>query len=651
MTSPASAKRLPQAVLLATILAALALMAHSAQAKVIVDPSTHKAFGIVPTGHTAAPRAHRLAAARTSQCATDCSPLLYGNPPGPVQHAEHDYLFFWDPSGSFPAAYKAGLAQLLNDLGRAGPMNATPISVSQQYYENSGPGGAPNFVKFDVHNEGSIVDSSPYPHGCSLTGYSVCITDQQIEDELSHYISSHGLPTGTDVEYFVFTPQGVASCIDSNPADGCSYSDYCGYHSNFQQSAGAQQIIYADMPWTYGFPGCDNGPPYPNSNQIDSVVDTFSHELTESMTDPVAGSGWVDASGNEIADKCAGLYGNTQAASNGAAYNVQLGSDLYLVQTEFSNLTGNCESTLPIPVNTALPAISGQARQGSSLVEVAGTWSNNPTAVSYQWESCDSAGANCVAIPGATAKSYQVGAGDVGHTLRVVEVATNSVGTGAPAASAPTQAVPPSPPANTRAPAISGKATETSTLTVAAAGWSNNPTAILDQWARCDANGGNCSAIAGATGQQYQLRSGDIDHTIRVFEIASNAGGQGPLVGSAASGLVGPSQARVSSQLRSLAGDAPRARLSELLGRTRTTYRFTSPSAGQLTITERSAGAVIGRGAVTLRQAQLGLVTVTLTRQGRALARGRYRNLAVQLIISFRPAAGGVATLRRTVRL
>lgn len=98
---------------------------------------------------------------------------------------------------------------------------------------------------------------------------------------------------------------------------------------------------------------------------------------------------------------------------------------------------------LPIPpALTGLgPSISGTATPGQTLTESHGTWSNNPTSYVYQWEQCDSAGLACSLIAGATSQAYTIRAGDVGHTLRVREIAANVAGQGNPALSAPTAVV------------------------------------------------------------------------------------------------------------------------------------------------------------------------------------------------------------------
>jgi hypothetical protein len=93
------------------------------------------------------------------------------------------------------------------------------------------------------------------------------------------------------------------------------------------------------------------------------------------------------------------------------------------------------------PSVTNNPTISGSAQQGQTLTASAGTWSGTtPMSYSYQWQRCNSSGASCAAIVGASAASYSLGSGDVRSTMRVSVAATNSVGS-ATASSAPTGVV------------------------------------------------------------------------------------------------------------------------------------------------------------------------------------------------------------------
>ena len=82
------------------------------------------------------------------------------------------------------------------------------------------------------------------------------------------------------------------------------------------------------------------------------------------------------------------------------------------------------------PANSSLPAISGTATEGQSLKASNGSWSGSPTSFSYQWQDCDSSGASCSAISGATGLSYTLTETDAGHTIRVQVGAINSGGAG-----------------------------------------------------------------------------------------------------------------------------------------------------------------------------------------------------------------------------
>ena len=81
-----------------------------------------------------------------------------------------------------------------------------------------------------------------------------------------------------------------------------------------------------------------------------------------------------------------------------------------------------------VPVNTALPAISGTTQVGQTLTATTGTWTGSPTAFAFQWQRCDAAGAICATIAGATGATYLVGSADAGATLRVAVTATNAMG-------------------------------------------------------------------------------------------------------------------------------------------------------------------------------------------------------------------------------
>jgi len=181
-----------------------------------------------------------------------------------------------------------------------------------------------------------------------------------------------------------------------------------------------------------------------------------------------------------------------------------------------------------IPVAQTAPTIKGNAQPAQTLRAFRGTWSEEPTGFEYRWTRCDGGGEQCAPIGGATSKSYVPGPSDVGHRLRVEEIAHNATGTGSPSASAATAQVLPEAPVVISGPTVTGTAQQGETLTAHAGSWSNSPTAHSLQWLRCEP--GECVPIAGATAPEYTLTSGDVNFSVAVRETAKNAGGFGAAV-------------------------------------------------------------------------------------------------------------------------
>lgn len=119
------------------------------------------------------------------------------------------------------------------------------------------------------------------------------------------------------------------------------------------------------------------------------------------------------------------------------------------------------------PANTTLPAISGTTIQGETLSSTKGSWSGSPSGYAYQWQDCNTLGASCTNIQGATTSSHSLSSGDVGNTIRVIVTATNEGGTtsASSAQSAviaqPAKESPEAPPTETTPPAEETPPTET----------------------------------------------------------------------------------------------------------------------------------------------------------------------------------------------
>ena len=82
-------------------------------------------------------------------------------------------------------------------------------------------------------------------------------------------------------------------------------------------------------------------------------------------------------------------------------------------------------------------------------------------------------------------------------------------------------------PSNTSLPSISGSARDGSLLRASHGGWTGNPTSFAYQWLRCDAQGGSCAGIGGATSNMYTVQTADVASRVRVQVTATNTSGSG----------------------------------------------------------------------------------------------------------------------------
>jgi hypothetical protein len=80
-------------------------------------------------------------------------------------------------------------------------------------------------------------------------------------------------------------------------------------------------------------------------------------------------------------------------------------------------LTGVVSAIAPVASTTDPPTISGTPQVGDALTASPGTWSNQPTSYTYQWDRCSNG--TCTPIDGATGTAYTPVTADVGDTLLV----------------------------------------------------------------------------------------------------------------------------------------------------------------------------------------------------------------------------------------
>lgn len=254
---------------------------------------------------------------------------------------------------------------------------------------------------------------------------------------------------------------------------------------------------------------------------------------TWSGSNPVFTYQWhkCDANG----DSCSNIAGAT--ADEFVPGTEEIGSTLRVTVTATNALGSASKTSNPTPVvasnkpvNTALPAISILPPIGNetttTFTTTPGIWSGTPTITfRYQWRRCDSSGANCSDIPGATLTTYLAAAADIGRRLRVVVTATNSFGT-ATAASEPSAMIAGTAPSNTIRPSISGVEEVGEQLFASPGTWTGSiPITYSYQWRRCNTSGSGCLVIPSSTSASYTVQATDVGTTFLVAVTATNAVG------------------------------------------------------------------------------------------------------------------------------
>jgi outer membrane protein assembly factor BamB len=254
-------------------------------------------------------------------------------------HSSTTYAIFWEPPTlqdgtptQVSSTYNGYIGQYFQDVG-----GSNLYSLLTQYGDTNG------LIQNSSSFGGSWVDTSAYPaSACSdaATPHG-CLSDAQIQAEVTKAMAANNWPGGLTNLFFVFTSLGEGSCL---PGGNCAFSGgtqpYCAYHSSFSNGS----VLYANMPYAGTALNICGAPSSPNVDAAaDSTINLVSHEQFGAVTDPL-GNGWFDPGGKEISDKCAWHFGplTTQRSAN-VFWNIHF----YILQQEWSNRTTSCMVTGP----------------------------------------------------------------------------------------------------------------------------------------------------------------------------------------------------------------------------------------------------------------------------------------------------------------
>ncbi|MDQ6804610.1 MAG: PKD domain-containing protein [Actinomycetota bacterium] len=405
------------AALAAALLAALVL-ASSAGALVVKLPDG-QALGITPrvgVAPASIPGAH---AATTHPNVVDNGNVVYQG--GPVVHSSAPYLIFWDPSSAIPAPAKTLMKRYFTDVAHDGGLASNVYGVLRQYSDQT---GTADYQQTFTPAQ-AIVDTHAYPTpdttNCidnAPADESACITDTQLQSELTRLIATQGLPTdglagvselvpGAPI-YFIVTPGDVNLCAQGpskgKPKGDCADNLFCAYHSSYRD--GANNVLYSPIPLINAlvtdppnhlnpkFCQGDNNAAVqkPNGDGGDVALKYLSHEDSETITDPL-GTGWFNsASGNEVGDNCNFWNGGQADVTTGNEPNAFLptlggsvspilfdqliNGNQYYIQSEWSN--GNVDCAMQPAASTLTPSFTVP----SGIVAAGGPVGFDPAATS-----------------------------------------------------------------------------------------------------------------------------------------------------------------------------------------------------------------------------------------------------------------------------
>jgi PKD repeat protein len=353
--------RIPAA--LWTVLVVGCALAQSASAAVVHSGTGHF-FGVTPRPGATIPGS--VAATGTGAASFSWQRLSYQG--GPVLHSSDPYLIYWAPGGeAIPSPWQSLIERYFTDVAGDSTKATNVYSVARQYTDSTG--FADYQQTFDPASQ-VIQDTDPYPapsaSDCATSPYTTCLTDAQLQTEISSLIAADGLPSdgstsagelpGNAPIYFVVLPSDVDLCFGDGSGT-CASNDFCAYHSAYVD--GASNVLYAAIPAValsspQDAKGCqwdgNSLVQEPNASIADVALKYISHEDNETITDPLGTGWWNDYTGNENGDDCNDYQTDSDAftptlggdASAGTLYNQLIAGDQYYLQSEWSNGTGSC---------------------------------------------------------------------------------------------------------------------------------------------------------------------------------------------------------------------------------------------------------------------------------------------------------------------
>ena len=279
------------------------------------------------------------------------SPFDMINHGGVVLGSAVSHNLFLNCDATCRAAKNFNPGAFLNDLSQD-----QFLTVLYQYL--TGPGIISTSPVNGRYTKGLGADVTATPGTSPFGGTNTYFGELAIWLQVLNAAGPPGHPTslgggGLGHIYHVYLPKDVDTCFESppgQPTSKCYSPDYspnfvfCAYHGAFTATSGNQRQTYLYTVEPYqDVPGCQNGvhnqplpngvPGNPSINPADPGYSTLSHELFETITDPLGNAWYNNLLGYEIGDLCSD-FDNF----------VTVHGHPYVLQSEYSDVRHICVS-------------------------------------------------------------------------------------------------------------------------------------------------------------------------------------------------------------------------------------------------------------------------------------------------------------------
>ena|GEM_PF-995759 len=265
------------------------------------------------------------------------------------------YAIYWVPpklqtgtAVNWSSKYQQYLHQFLTDITTANGLSA----VTTQYYQVN-KDNSKTYISGNLNFAGEYVDTNPYPTtGCpeSMASRKNCLEDSDVQKEIAKIVALKKWPVNNSTMYLMYTVKGEDECDGTGSCVSGGPNAFCGYHGNVSQNIypNATPIIYSILPYTTAN-GCGTGVFPQNFPDAEAVASTTTHEIYESITDPIGiSTAWNTVDGQEIGDLCSTyqLTSKNLTWANGKANHMWNGN-YYALQPEYDNHIQACADIGP----------------------------------------------------------------------------------------------------------------------------------------------------------------------------------------------------------------------------------------------------------------------------------------------------------------